>query len=663
MVINRPLYPKYIQCNEVIYIMKHIKLNLCGLLIGLCIALVIIGLCMCFYSVKAGLILGLAFPLIGSIKLELKNNQIVTVLHILWGIALISLCVVTTQMLNNATFFFSFFQQLINIFCAAIPCLFLYLLTGRWLLSVCIGTGICMILSGANFYVFQFRGNALQFADILSIKTAANVAGQYKFTFPAPFAYGWFFWLLGVFACFNLPNPPRRHIVYGRIIGSVVLFLLISTVQLNESRFFTYMWANEGTNCNGFCLTFYKSIISSAPKKPQHYSLEQIALLESQHNALNAPDPACDSPNVIVIMNESFADLSVLGSTPVTNQPITPFLDALKDNVIRGHALTSAYGGSTANSEFEFLTSLTMGHLPSGSVPYQQYVKNELFTLPYLMQQLGYQCTATHPYLSSGWSRTVTYPLMGLTNYTFLEDYPQEDLIREYVSDREMYDYILNNLEAADSDSPQFIFGITMQNHGGYTYSGDNYTQSIKLEGYSQDYPLAEQYLSLIHESDIAISYLLTELERSQKNTVVLFFGDHLPMVETDFYETLHDGGFDTLAEQQLMYTVPFFIWANYDIPEEVIDLTSLNYLSLHLLEILGFDLPPYYHFLSQLRFAIPAMNRNGFYSRSTGSFLTFEEASGMEAEWLHRYAILQYNNLFDVKNRSDHFFGQHMTG
>ena len=74
--------------------------------------------------------------------------------------------------------------------------------------------------------------------------------------------------------------------------------------------------------------------------------------------------------------------------------------------------------------------------------------------------------------------------------------------------------------------------------------------------------------------TDDAINYLLTELSASDKKTIVVFFGDHQPndyVVEPIYEENGLDINNQTLEEQQKRQQVPFFIWANYDIEEEVI--------------------------------------------------------------------------------------------
>ena len=263
--------------------------------------------------------------------------------------------------------------------------------------------------------------------------------------------------------------------------------------------------------------------------------------------------------------------------------------------------------------------------------------------------------------MANGWSRPTVYPYLGFPESTFVDDYPQQNLVRKYVSDREMFAYVLDALDSKGSEEPLFLFGITMQNHGGYLYEGENYTKTIELQGYSGEYPMAEQYFSLIRETDKAVEYLIGELKDYPEDTGVLFFGDHLPGIETGFYEELYGGSFDTLDRQMLSYTVPFVIWANYDIPEQTVECTSLNYLGRYLLEAAGMELPPYYSFLKDLEERIPAVNAMGYYSNSRQTYLPLSEAEGEEAQWLSRYEILQYNGMFDKNGRSDVFFGQYI--
>ena len=111
------------------------------------------------------------------------------------------------------------------------------------------------------------------------------------------------------------------------------------------------------------------------------------------------------------------------------------------------------------------------------------------------------------------------------------------------------------------------------------------------------------------------------------------------------------------MEELEHLYTVPFFIWTNYDTPEDTIEITSLNYLSTMALERAGLELPPYNQFLKELMKVVPAINSQGYYSLEKGKYLHVEDAVGIETEWIDKYRLLQHNNLFDSSGRSTVFF------
>ena len=196
-----------------------------------------------------------------------------------------------------------------------------------------------------------------------------------------------------------------------------------------------------------------------------------------------------------------------------------------------------------------------------------------------------------------------------------------------------------------------------MQNHGGYAESYDNFNEEIYKIGYS--YTDGNQYLSLLHESDKALRNLISYFESVDEPVEIVFFGDHQPGLNSKFIELLNGKGLSGLTEDELenLYTVPFFIWTNYDTTEETVDITSLNFLSTMTLETAGLSLPPYNQFLSDLQEEIPAINSRGYYSKRAGGFVHLNEATGEEAEWINKYQILQYNDMFDGKDRSTLFF------
>ncbi len=531
----------------------------------------------------------------------------------------------------------------------------LYCLLGRMRLSIVLGSGIFMLISTINAYVFLFRGRLFEPVDVFSVGTAMNVADNYSLLpIPRSILLGW-----GIFAVLFIfvfrKSPKTKHALPGkkRLLLALCSLLLAFTVFGYTTTLRAWNWQKEGAFYNGYLLDFVCKFRQAFAIEPEGYSKESVEELYGQYE-LNTD--AEKKPHIIVIMNESFSDLSVIGEIS-TDKPVMPFISSIKDNAVSGSALVSIFGGNTANSEYEFLTGNTMAWLSPNAVPYQQYIRSSSYSaVSYLKSQYGYRCIAMHPYFADSWNRPKTYTNLGFDEAYFLEDFPQEDYLRGYVSDREMYQEVIRIFEEK-KDDPLFLFGVTMQNHGSYDYAGENYTQSVSLVGYDREYPDVEQYLSLLHETDKATQQLISYFENVDEDVVIVFFGDHQPKIDTAFYDMISPDSTVSLNGRQNRYKVPFFVWANYDIPEAKVSCTSLSYLSSYMYEAAGIPLPPYNQFLKELEEQIPAINANGFYSISGKRFISFDKAEGEELEWLKQYKILQHNNVFDSKHRSEDFF------
>lgn len=567
------------------------------------------------------------------------------------------------------TVFLSQIMVEVDIFSMGLPKLFggilivftviltLYGLTGAMRASIVLGSGLFMILSVANTYIYSFRGRLLEPADMFSLGTAMNVADNYSI-FPIPFSIiiSCVIWcgLLIFFFCTKAKSKPswKKQVVVLLccVIGFFSVFCYTADLK-------TYNWKREGAAFNGYILNFVAKIKEMYITQPDGYSEERIAELSDQYKRNpDSSESEEERPHILVIMDEAFSDLNVIGEIS-TDTDVMPFISSLKDDVVSGYALASVYGGNTANSEFEFLTGNSMAWLSPNVVPYQQYIHSSSYSMvSYLKTYYGYQCIAMHPFLSTGWNRPDAYKHLGFDESFFVEDFPQEDYIREYISDREMFEKLVDTYETRHQD-PLFLFGVSMQNHGAYLYAGENYTQSVSLVGYDNDYPDVEQYLSLLHETDKAVEYLISYFSSVDDEVIIVFFGDHQPKIDEAFYNEVGENASNSLDAQQTRYMVPFFIWSNYDIDEKYVECTSLNYLSSYVYEVAGITLPAYNQFLSEMEETIPAINANGFYSLASQCYLPFDMASEEERTWLEAYEQLQYNNLFGEKHRNDDLF------
>ena len=509
------------------------------------------------------------------------------------------------------------------------------------------------LLTIADYYVANNRGHELLFSDLRSIQTAINVSGNYYYNPIVPSALVLVPFTLTLICAINLEPVTAKRKIWGRIalaIAAVCSF--VGFIRITDNYFDNYKLETfdyNGSYYNTYYVNFTGTALKSIVVKPDGYS---VSALDEEMHDVSASLPE-DAPNIIVIMNESYSDLSIYEDIWGEFPNPDPYWDSLSENTIHGYALSSVYGGNTANSEFEFLTGLSMSFFPDGTVVYNQFINNELPSLPRLLGSLGYETNAVHPYYSDGWKRTTVYPLLGFDNMTFIEDmdYETDDVIRTILSDEYAYRDLLNR---CDSDEGLgFYFLITIQNHGGYLneYNGINFAPSVYIDDPAADE--TNNFLTLIHESDIALEYLFNELSQRDEKYIVLVFGDHqpsLPMINDN--SDFGPGG--------RSWVIPYIIWANYDMDPELIneldhteDYTSINYLSLDLMRAAGITPDSYFDLLYRIEDEVPAINVAGYRLNGENVYHPLDEIT--DNHMLSVYEYLTYDEVFDNGDMTHH--------
>ena len=537
----------------------------------------------------------------------------------------------------------------------------LYLLLGRRNLSAGTALTLCFAIGMANRYVIRFRGRTIFPGDLLTLRTAANVAGNYDYRLDATQLQCLLVLALCLLVLWKLPRQqgrslPRLWITLPAVgVAAAYLAVFFGTGFLSALEIEPSMWTTRG---NGFLLNFSVCLRYSRVSEPEGYSQEALDGLTEGY-AAGAAAQGTRPENLIVIMNESFSDLSVLGEVPVS-EDFLPFFRSLSENTVRGTAYASVFGGTTANSEYEFLTGNTTAFLPEGTVPFHLYVADGTPNLGAQMKDLGYDTVFLHPYLASGWNRRAVYADFGFDTVLFQDDLTDTSLIREYISDQSDYESLIRLYEEKEEGQPLFLFNVTMQNHSGYDKPWDGLERTAELTGVlAGRFPTVDQYLSLIKQSDNAFRYLINYFSQVEEPTMILLFGDHQPQVATSFYTKMLGGSEDTwdAATAQKRQAVPFVIWANYDIPEaEGVEL-SLNYLSALLAETANLPQTGYQQFLNELRQTVPVVNAVGFRDTDGTWVRRRSQLSAGAQAALKEYEMLQYNVIFDKTDATADFF------
>ena len=563
--------------------------------------------------------------------------------------------------------------------------LFLFYKKSGW--AVCTGSLLAMIAAIVNSCGWQYRSLPVLPWDLYSAGVALSVAGNYSYTFSHLFWTVILAFVTLIVLGFRFPirhyAPKKVHFplaaVSAGLLTALILFFQTDTVF---TKFQGYRYLFTPTvyyERNGTAVGFLSTLHYLNVSKPSGYSVpalesgaedyrtaaedEKAAVLAKAEQAEKATDVL---PNVIVIMNEAFSDLKPLADF-TTTEPVTPFLDSLKENTVRGNLSVSVKGGNTANTEYEFLTGDSMAFLPAGSIPYQQYIKGAVPTLVTQLTSLGYTASAVHPYYANGWFRDTVYPDFGFEKTTFWEDmqpFYTSEVIRNYYSDKSLFKYLIRQYEEKEPGVPQFQFAVTMQNHGSYDQEYANFTPDIYVnETTAYEEKIQRRlaaYLSLIRRTDDAFAMLVDYFSEADEKTVIVMFGDHQPN-DSVVYPLLPLGGVSYTTENLDLpnrYITPFFIWANYDIPEKEISEISVNYLSSLLCETAGIPRSAYQRMLSDLYAEYPVLTARTVSEQ--GEWFGPDRLNALlkdKNKLLNTYQSYQYNHIFDKKHRLDGFF------
>ena len=560
----------------------------------------------------------------------------------------------SSEFLNESYIFLEFPRMLLNF-------IFIYALLGISYALIgsskksYIFTDVCIFLIGViSYLVNNTRGTPLVPWDIFSVGTALTVAKTYSLHIDIDLAIGILLFLINLIiiikyidipdAKTNFKNIVKRFSILFTALTFIICFFhtnLISIFNQNEN------WdPKEEYRNNGLVASLFKQSKNLIIDEPENYSKNYINDLASTILVNDSTiEIDYDSlPNIIAIMNESFADLRVINDFP-TNEEYLPFIKNLSGNTMKGNVHVSIFGAQTPNSEWEFLTNNSMAFVPYRTIPYQQYVTKETYSLASILKELGYSTSAFHCYYPQGYNRNIVYPLMGFDRFYSMNELENLNIMREYPDDISTYENIIQLFKNKEKDKKIFNFTLTMQNHSSYDFP--NFENTIYYTG-EGNFPKLNQWLTCIKKSDEAFEHLINYFSTYDEPTIIVMFGDHQPYVEDEFYNLLFSNyeNPSDISVQDKKYITPYILWANYDIDTKEIPDISTNYLSSLVLDVAEIPKTPYIKYLDKLREEIPVITGNGYMDK-TGTYHNFSDETEY-SKLVEEYHFLQYHNMFD---------------
>lgn len=493
-----------------------------------------------------------------------------------------------------------------------------YFVTQRHAVGPAIVVVACTAIGLAQYFVIQFRDAAILPMDVLAITTAAEVSNQYTYLLGKSAILGIMYAGLALTAIsFIRPAKPRdvRALLTNASwnLGlTLVLALALNwwIVAPNYRDDFdlnvNYWMAHESYRVQGFLPTFMVGVQDMPVKRPEGYSTELAESITAKYAAQADAMPERAErrkeaekqfkelePSVIVIMNETFADLSRLDQLHCDYMG-PQFFQSIDDTLSRGQLGLSVYGAGTCNSEFEVLTGDSLSFVGSAKYPYQMFSFENISNLARQFKGIGYHTTAMHPANKTNWNREKTYEGMGFDDFLNLTDgdFDGKPGLHFGTTDRGDYEVLLDVLEK--NEGPQFIHNVTLQNHGGYdgnTIPADRMTDYAP-EGFDEAaLHRLNTYLSLIQASDEDLEWFIGQLRELDRPVVLIFFGDHHPSISNAFNDAFFPDE-DELTHMARVHQTEYIVWANYDVAgcaqDSPVEDVGSGYLGTMALDLIG---------------------------------------------------------------------------
>ncbi len=453
---------------------------------------------------------------------------------------------------------------------------------------------IWIVAGVINCVVLGFRDKPFGGSDILMVKSTIGIIDKYfnniqiclivlaVITVISILIYLWF-------------KLPQTQVVNNKLLYGICMMVLVSIVIISFNREIeaksistSFSDLNEAYDDYGFVYCFSSSVVKTGIDRPFNYSQEAIEeILTEISEDRDEINKCIESPNIIYVQLESFMDLQYVDNIKVSDNYLINFRE-LKENYTSGILTVPVIGGGTANTEFEVLSSMSIGFFGAGEYPYKTILKDSTCdSMAYNMKEQGYTTHAIHNNDGTFYDRDIVYANLGFDVFTPIEYmYNVEYNTKGWARDDILIENIRESIE--NTKTPDLVFAISVQGHGKYPSevieSEDSVTNvnTVNLETDSEDEEernRLDYYINETNQMDEFIGNLITNIEEIGEPTVIVFYGDHQPNL--DFT------GEDLIGITR--YNTEYIIWDNIGLDKENEDIYSYQ-LASKVYDCIGID-------------------------------------------------------------------------
>jgi phosphoglycerol transferase MdoB-like AlkP superfamily enzyme len=465
--------------------------------------------------------------------------------------------------------------------------------------------------------------------------------------------------------------PKLKSSIWVRIIILISTSVLVYSLTFYQSTFMKgfvqksnvqpVIWNQlDNYSKNGFIFGFLSNLQNEFFDEPDGYTKENvIATAEKYVNSQKAKIDSKDGvkPNIVYYMSEAFWDPTRLPNVEFNEDPMIN-LRSLMRQYSSGYNLSPSFGGATANVEFEALTGFTNYFLRVGATPYQDIIDKKIF-IPTIVSDLedkGYNSVAIHPYNKVFYKRNKVYQIFGFDQFLDMDTMKNKKKSGIYISDESLTKEIIDQLKT--KKRPMFVHAVSMQNH--WDYFGDRYKKNtINTNGLAPD--LKEKldvYSEGVKQADKALQLLVDSLQHLDEPTIVVFWGDHMPVLGPDLavYKAAKFGETPNQSEYEKLYSeTPLLIYSNYALGKEQLNDLSPSYFGPTVYKMAGLKNPPFYNLLNKLKEELPGL-KSTVQINGKQQYVT-NNLTNKQKKLLKDYELLEYDLLIGKQYSKDLLF------
>lgn len=365
----------------------------------------------------------------------------------------------------------------------------------------------------------------------------------------------------------------RRKFLTPCMVAFCFVMLPITTQAAQNSNILASYFANiaQGYENYGFIYGFSTSVVDRGMSKPDNYSEETVDA--AAETAKKEPTANKDNPNIIVVLLESFIDPKEVNFLNCSKDPI-PTFRSLTETYSSGHLTVPVVGAGTANTEFEILTGMSMQYFGTGEYPYKTILKQtDCESIASDLSKIGYGTHVVHNNGGNFYSRANAFSMMGFDSFTSKElmDIREYTPLGSWPTDDILIDETIKALDST-KDQSDFVYTITVQGHGDYPTDKVLTDPEILVSGAADEAANNqwEYYVNMLHEVDKFIENLTSALEERDENSIVVFFGDHLPSLGLEESDMATGNTFKTR----------YATWNNFGLAKKDADLAAYELLA-----------------------------------------------------------------------------------